>query len=679
MSTPSSDLQQLARGRIVIENVKPLIDGGRHALKREVGDVLTVEATIFRDGHDVIAAALRYRPQGSETWIEAPMECSNPGKDLWVGSFKLEQVATYTYTIEAWTDTFESWRRDLKKRVEAGQDVTSELLEGRKLLREAVYAAEEPADKQALTVSERVIGEQQNQAEAVRLALDDALARIMSRYPSGPASSSPSWQIVVDRERARFAAWYEMFPRSQLSPPPPPSTGGEETNGSPPYEGGVGRVRSATFRDCIARLPDIQRMGFDVVYLPPIHPIGKTHRKGKNNTLVAGPDDPGSPWGIGSEAGGHKAIEPSLGTLADFTAFVHTARDHGIEIALDFAIQCSPDHPYVREHPEWFYHRPDGSIKYAENPPKKYQDIYPLNFDCEAWPALWEEMKSIILFWIEHGVKIFRVDNPHTKPIPFWEWLIREIKRRHPDVIFLAEAFTRPAMMKHLAKIGFTQSYTYFTWRNGRDELVEYFTELTHSEMAEYFRGNLFANTPDILHAYLQHGGRPAFKIRYLLAATLSSLCGIYSGYELCENTPLHEGSEEYLHSEKYEIKPRDWDAPGNIKEVITRVNRARRENPALQLYENLRFHPCNNPNLLCYSKATPDRSNVVIVAVNVDPHNGHDCVVSLNLDSLGLGPDQYYRVYDVISGSEWTWHGAHNYVRLWPHQEPAHLFVVRR
>jgi starch synthase (maltosyl-transferring) len=654
MSAPTTDMATRQQQRIAIEHVRPQLDGGRHAIKREVGDVLPVEATIFRDGHEVIAASLKFRHQADEAWSETPMACVNPGKDHWVGAFRLERLGLYEYTIEAWTDSYESWRRDLRKRVEAGQNVASELLEGRKLIRAAAYAAASPLDRQALTVSERVIGEAKSEPEAVALAMENELAVLMSRYPEGLSSTyRQSLLVIVDRAQARFAAWYELFPRSQ-----PPS---------------------GTFRDCINRLPDIAAMGFDVVYLPPIHPIGRTHRKGKNNALVAGPGDPGSPWGIGCAHGGHKSVEPSLGTLDDFDAYVQAAREHGIEIALDFAIQCSPDHPYVREHPEWFYHRPDGTIKYAENPPKKYQDIYPLNFDCDAWQPLWEEMRSILLFWVGHGIRTFRVDNPHTKPIPFWEWLIASIKQEHPDVIFLAEAFTRPAMMQHLAKVGFTQSYTYFTWRNTKQELIEYFTELTQSELAEYFRGNLFANTPDILHAYLQHGGRPAFKVRYLLAATLSPLCGIYSGYELCENTPLHPGSEEYVDSEKYEIKHRDWHAPGNLSAFIARINHTRRAEPALQLYRNLRFHPVNNEQLLCYSKASPDWSSTVITVVNLDPHGVQEGIVHLDLSALGVGHDQHYAVHDVITDAVWHWKGANNYVRLDPQHEPGHLLIVKR
>jgi starch synthase (maltosyl-transferring) len=663
----SPEMERLHTARIIIEGVQPQLDGGRYPIKRLVGATLEVQADIFRDGHDLLVAVLKYRPQQQVEWSETPMRCVNPGLDLWVGSFLLNEVAAYTYTIEAWVDVFASWRVELKKKADAAQDVASELLEGARLIRStAQRLADEPASSPAaskpaefLTRAAERISKAGSQTEAVSLALDEELAAVMSRHPDRSQSSlmERELQVVVDRRRAQFAAWYEMFPRSQ----------------------GSSKDRSGTFADCIRRLPEVKRLGFDVIYLPPIHPIGKTHRKGKNNSLIAGPNDPGSPWGIGSETGGHMSIEPSLGTLEDFDGFVAAARELDIEVALDFAIQCSPDHPYVKQHPEWFYHRPDGSIKYAENPPKKYQDIYPLNFDCDAWPSLWEEMRTILLFWIGHGIRTFRVDNPHTKPIRFWEWLIGQIKGEHPDVIFLSEAFTRPKVMKTLAKVGFTQSYTYFTWRNAKAELTEYLTELTQTAMADYYRGNLFANTPDILHEYLQQGGRPAFKIRALLAATLSSLYGIYNGFELCENTPLRPGSEEYLDSEKYEIKPRDWNAPGNINDFLATVNRVRRENPALQRYRNLRFHACDNEQIICYSKATADFSNAVIVVVNLDPYRWQEGYVRLDLAELGLGADQWYAVHDQLTGALWHWHGAHNYVRLDPLREPAHLLVVQR
>ncbi len=651
------EMSRLHQSRIVIEHLTPQLEGGRYPIKRAVGEELEVRADVFRDGHDVLTVVLKHRPSDERLWTETPMSCVNPGLDHWAGRFRLERAATYLYTIEAWTDVFESWRRELRKKVEAGQDVTSELLEGTLLIKQAIPLASR-AEAAFLRLCVEGIAAQPEQAAAIAMALDDNLAGVMRLcQPRAHATTHEPLEVVVDPVKARFAAWYELFPRSQ-SPDP---------------------NRSGTFRDCIEILPDIQRMGFDVVYLPPIHPIGRTHRKGRNNSLTAAAGDPGSPWAIGNEQGGHKAVEPALGTLADFEAFVQAAGRLGIDVALDFAIQCSPDHPYVKEHPEWFYHRPDGTIKYAENPPKKYQDIYPLNFDSDAWPSLWEEMKSIFLFWIARGVKTFRVDNPHTKPVRFWEWVIRAIKSEHPEVIFLSEAFTRPRMMQALAKSGFTQSYTYFTWRNGKQELTEYLTELTQTEMAEYFRGNLFANTPDILHAYLQQGGRPAFKVRLVLAATLSSVYGIYSGFELCENTPAHAGSEEYLDSEKYEIKHRDWNQPGNLREFIALVNRTRRENPALQLYQNLCFHSTDNEQIICYSKATLDYSNTVLVVVNLDPHRPQEGYVRLDLGQLGLNGDQRYEVRDQVTGAVYHWHGAHHYVRLDANYEPAHLLVIRK
>jgi starch synthase (maltosyl-transferring) len=495
-------------------------------------------------------------------------------------------------------------------------------------------------------------------AAAVEVAGEVGLEALMTRHldRSRGTAYDRDLEVVVDRAAARFGAWYEMFPRSQGRAP----------------------GRSATFRECEDRLTDIAAMGFDVLYLPPIHPIGRTHRKGRNNAPVAGPGDPGSPWAIGSEAGGHKAVDPGLGTLEDFDHFVDAARRHGLEVALDFAVQCSPDHPYVREHPEWFYRRPDGAIKHAENPPKRYEDVYPLDFYGEGHEALWEELRSVVTHWIAHGVRIFRVDNPHTKPVPFWRWLIRGIQDEHPDVIFLAEAFTRPKVMKALAKAGFTQSYTYFTWRNFKDELAEYLTELTQSEMREYFRGNLFTNTPDILPEILQHGGRPAFKLRLALAATLSSVYGIYSGYELCESEAV-PGTEEYLDSEKYEYRVRDWDRPGHIKEYIARINRIRRENPALHEYRNLGFYPSEDPNVLFYGKMTVARDNVVLVAVNLDPFAAHSSVLHVPLAEIGLGSEETYQMHELITDTRQLWKGAANRVTLDPAVEPAAVWVVRR
>jgi starch synthase (maltosyl-transferring) len=464
------------------------------------------------------------------------------------------------------------------------------------------------------------------------------------------------YEVVVDRPRARFAAWYECFPRSQ------------------------GRVpaRHGTFEDVSGRLPDIQAMGFDVLYLPPIHPIGRAHRKGRNNALVAGPDDPGSPWAIGGPEGGHDAVDPALGTLDDFRRLVKATGDHGMEVALDLAIQCSPDHPWVREHPEWFHHRPDGTIKYAENPPKKYQDIYPLNFAGPAWESLWDAWLRIVLFWVEQGVRTFRVDNPHTKPLDFWRWLIREVQDRHPDVIFLAEAFTRPSVMRALAKMGFTQSYTYFTWRNFKEELTEYLTELTQSDMVEYFRGNFFVNTPDILPEVFQRGGPPAFRLRAALGALLSSLWGVYSGFELCENAAV-PGTEEYLDSEKYEIRVRDWDAPGHIKDLIARLNRIRRENPALHEYRNLRFYEAESDHILFFGKATAARDNVVLAAVNLDPFQAHEARLALPLAALGVAPDEAYELTELLSGTRRLCRGPQQTVTLDPRLGPAVIWRLGR
>ncbi len=462
--------------------------------------------------------------------------------------------------------------------------------------------------------------------------------------------------MVVDRVRARYAAWYELFPRS------------------------AGRLpgQSGTFADAATRLPVIAAMGFDVVYFPPIHPIGRINRKGPNNTLVAGPDDPGSPYAIGNETGGHDAIEPSLGTLNDFRAFVEAARGLGMDVALDFAIQCAPDHPWVKDHPDWFYVRPDGTIKYAENPPKKYEDIYPINFQTADWRNLWEELKRIVLFWADQGVTTFRVDNPHTKPTVFWEWLIAEVQQSHPETVFLSEAFTRPKVMKALAKAGFTQSYTYFTWRNFKREITEYLTELTQSEMAEYFRGNFFTNTPDILPVILQEGGRPAFKMRLALATTLSSVYGIYSGYELCEATPV-PGKEEYLNSEKYEYKVWDWDRPGNIIDYVTALNRMRREHPALHEYDNLRVYTADDDNVICYGKATADHSDIVVGVVNLDPFQPHESAIHLPVEEFGIKPDEQYRATDLLSGETFIWTGGTQHLRLDPHNEPARFFSLQR
>jgi len=640
----------------VIENLRPLIDGGRYPVKRVVGDDLAVEADVFKDGHDVVAAALKWRALGETRWHETPMALVD--NDRWRGVCTVYENATYEYTVEAWTDTFRGWQHEFAAKFEAGiTDLRSETLEGAALLDEAAHRASDAADAIRLRELAEMMRVGEN-AQVNEIAHSGELEVLMATYPerAGATQYAPAPRVVVDRKKARTAAWYEFFPRSA------------EGHGD----------RGSTFRDCLPRIDDAKAMGFDVIYFPPIHPIGHTNRKGRNNSVTCEPWEPGVPYAIGSEFGGHKAIEPSLGTFEDFQWLEQEIRNRGMEIALDFALNCSPDHPYVREHPEWFYRRPDGTIKYAENPPKKYEDIYPLNFRCENWQELWQEMTSVILFWAERGVRIFRVDNPHTKPVPFWEYLIASVRNQYPDVIFLSEAFTKPKMMKALAKAGFTQSYTYFTWREKKAELTEYFTELTQTEMREYFRGNLFPNTPDILPLHLQEGGRPAFMIRSVLAATLSSVYGIYSGFELCENAAL-PGREEYLDSEKYQWKERDWDAPGNIKDWITRLNRIRKENRALHLSDNLRFYRTDNDAILCYGKMTPARDNIILVVVNLDPRRSQNSYVHVPLEDLGAMDADTYQVHDLLSDARYIWRGSANYVELNPEVQPAHVFRVRR
>jgi starch synthase (maltosyl-transferring) len=640
----------------VIENLQPLIDGGRYPVKRVVGDDLAVEADVFKDGHDIVAAALKWRLLGEARWHETPM--AHVDNDRWRGVCTVYENATYEYTVEAWSDTFRSWQREFAAKFEAGIiDLRSETLEGAALLDEAANRAADAVDGARLRELAEIIRSGEN-AEINEIAHSGELEVLMATYPdrAGATQYAPAPRVIVDRKEARIAGWYEFFPRSA------------EGRGD----------RGSTFRACLPRVEDAKAMGFGVIYFPPIHPIGHTNRKGRNNSVTSESWEPGVPYAIGSEFGGHKAIEPSLGTFEDFAWLEQEIRNRGMEIALDFAVNCSPDHPYVKEHPEWFYRRPDGTIKYAENPPKKYQDIYPLNFRCENWQELWAEMQSIILFWADRGVRIFRVDNPHTKPAPFWEYLISGVRKRFPDVIFLSEAFTKPKMMKVLAKAGFTQSYTYFTWRHTKAELTEYFTELTQTAMRDYFRGNLWTNTPDILPLHLQEGGRPAFMIRSVLAATLSSVYGIYSGFELCENAAL-PGREEYLDSEKYQWKERDWDAPGNIKDWITRLNRIRKENRALQLYDNLRFYRSDSDAILCYGKMTPARDNIILVVVNLDPRRVHHSHVHVPLEDFGVMDADVYQVHDLLSDARYTWHGNSNYVELNPRVQPAHIFRVRR
>jgi starch synthase (maltosyl-transferring) len=634
---------------------------------------------MFADGHDRIAGVLKYRRQGNgrpkaegrrpkqDAWNEVPL--ADLGNDRWGASFTVSEIGSYEYTVEGWIDRFSTWLNGLIAKATAGQDVASELLEGAQLLEEAAAAESGPSrmTDRLLEFADTVRSDRP-QADRVAAASDPELVELMRQRPDRRTSTTADRVlcVTVDPVRARCGAWYEMFPRSVTRD----------------------ASRSGTFREAETRLPDIAAMGFDVVYLPPIHPIGRTHRKGPNNSLTCGPNDPGSPWAIGSSEGGHTAIEPGLGTLDDFDRFVETASHLGLQIALDIAFQASPDHPWVREHPEWFRHRPDGSIKYAENPPKKYQDIYPFDFENRDRQALWAALRDVFLFWIEHGVKVFRVDNPHTKPFRFWEWCIADIKRLHPDAVFLSEAFTRPKVMRYLAKAGFTQSYTYFTWRNSAGELREYLTELTQGDVAEYLRPNFFANTPDILHEYLQQGGKPAFEVRLILAATLSASYGIYSGFELCENTAIRPGSEEYLDSEKYQIRPRDWNGPGHLKELIARVNSIRRQHPALQQNTTLRFHPSSADALLCFSKsegrpAAEGRplgaaGDFVFVVANTTPAFTQHGWVEVPIATLGIGPEEVYIVEDLLDSATYTWRGAWNYVRLDPRERMGHIFVIR-
>jgi starch synthase (maltosyl-transferring) len=588
--------------RVVIESPRPEVDCGRYPAKRVVGEEVVVEADAFTDGHDSVVCQLLFRCLGEKEWKTIGMQFL--GNDRWRGSFRVEQLGRYEYTVRAWPDPLETWKRDLEKRKAAGQDISVDLQIGAEI---------EKHPERNVTYYDKVL------------------------------------QVVVDPVRARFSSWYEMFPRSAR-----------------------GDGKHGTFRDVIDRLPYIAEMGFDVLYLPPVHPIGTTARKGKNNDVAALPGDVGSPWAIGSKEGGHKAVHPDLGTLADFDSLVKAANKLGIEVALDIAFQCSPDHPYVKEHPEWFRWRPDGTVQYAENPPKKYQDIYPFEFETTAWPELYDELKSVFEFWIEHGVRIFRVDNPHTKPFAFWEWVITELKTKNKDLIFLSEAFTRPRIMHRLSKLGFTQSYTYFTWRNTKPELIEYFLELSSSEKREYFRPNVWPNTPDILHATLQHGGPPAFAARVILAATLSANYGLYGpAYELMEHMPREPGSEEYLYSEKYEIKRWDTGRPDSLSSLIKKLNGIRKANPALQSDWSLKFHPIDNDQLIAYSKKQGD--NQVLVIVNLDTR-----FVQSGWVEFGFGGEAF-EVQDLLGGRRYTWQGDKNYVELNPHALPAHVFLVHR
>ncbi len=643
--------------RVVVRAVRPEIDGGRFPIKRVVGDRVVVEADVYADGHDAVACVLRHRHDRVSGWQEARM--APLGNDRWRGSFVASGLGSARYTIEGWLDPFATWRGDLRKRVGAGRVSPVDIRVGVELVERAATRAE-TNDAERLRGWARALRNEDDPSRQHALALDDELGDLACRHPDRSRATRYDRElgVTIDPPAARFGSWYEMFPRSCATEP----------------------GRHGTLRDVEARLDYVAAMGFDILYLPPIHPIGSAFRRGKNDTADCEPDDVGSPWAIGSPAGGHTAIHPDLGSFDDLERLVRAAAARKMAVALDIAFQCAPDHPYVTQHPAWFRRRPDGTIQYAENPPKRYQDIYPIEFENEDREALWSELSGVITFWIARGIRIFRVDNPHTKPFRFWEWLIAEIKREHPDVVFLAEAFTRPRIMYELAKLGFTQSYTYFTWRNTKQELTDYFTELTQRDVAEFFRPNLWPNTPDILHEYLQVGGRPAFIVRLVLAGTLGASYGIYGpAFELCENTPRTPSSEEYRDSEKYQIRPRDLDASWSLRDLIARVNRARRENPALQRDDSLRFHDVDNDALICYSKAAEDGANVVLVVVNLDATDVQAGWVSLDLGALGVDPDQPFQVHDLLGDGRYLWQGPRNYVELDPHVLPAHVFRVRR
>jgi starch synthase (maltosyl-transferring) len=644
--------------RVVIENVRPEIQGGRFPIKRTIGEHVEVTADTYADGHDMLHAVLLHRPVSQRDWEEVPMQPLV--NDRWQAEFIVFVEGIHLYTLKAWVDPFQSWSRDFSKKLEAGQDIAVDLLTGVQLVQAAgKRASGEDARRLAACAGELSRLGKQNLNQAAQMISNVDLTTLMVLHADRNQATiyGKELRVVVDRERARFSTWYEMFPRSC----------------------GAEAGRHGSFRDCERRLEYVSGMGFDVLYLPPIHPIGRAHRKGKNNTEEATPEDVGSPWAIGSKEGGHRAIHPELGTLEDFRRLLARAKEFGLEVAMDLAFQCAPDHPYVLEHKEWFRLRPDGTVQYAENPPKKYQDIYPLYFENEHNRELREELRSVALFWIEQGIRIFRVDNPHTKPFDFWEWLIAGIKTVYPEVLFLSEAFTRPKVMRRLSQVGFTQSYTYFAWRNAKSELTDYFTELTQTEAREYFRPNLWPNTPDILTEFLQFGGRPAFMIRLVLAATLGASYGIYGpAFELCENRALRPGSEEYIDSEKYQILRWDIDNPDSLRSLITRVNHIRRENPALQSDWSLGFHPVDNNQLIVYSKTTGDRSNIIVVVVNLDPHHTQSGWVDLPVESFQLDPHQLYQVHDLLTDARYFWHGTHNYVELNPQLLPAHIFRIR-
>lgn len=652
---------QEGRVRAVIDAVLPVVDGGRFPAKRIAGEAVRVEAHCFADGHDKLRAILRWQAVDDAKIYEVDM--TEQVNDVWTAEFTPPVAGRYRYTVAAWVDHFESWRCELERRDDEG-DIRIALKVGAALVEKASPRA--GADDGAVLSKWSALlrdtaddpGNHLDAAGMKALALDPARASIVERYADRSVASSATLELIVDRKRAQYSTWYELFPRSAAAQP----------------------GRHGTFRDVEARLPYIAHMGFDVLYLPPIHPIGRVNRKGANNALTAQTDDVGSPWAIGSSEGGHKAILPQLGSLDDFKSLTRKAREFGMEIALDIAFQCAPDHPYVRAHPAWFKHRPDGSVQYAENPPKKYQDIYPFDFENDDWRGLWNELKSVFDFWIAQGVRIFRVDNPHTKSFAFWEWVIGAIKQAQPDVIFLAEAFTRPKVMHRLAKVGFTQSYTYFTWRNTKQELTEYFTELSHGPGSDYFRPNLWPNTPDILHEALQSGVRAVFAARLVLAATLSANYGIYGpAYELLESTPREPGSEEYRDSEKYQIRAWPLERPDSLGPLIARVNRIRRENAALHDDRTLTFCPIDNEQLIAYWKYDAASKNVVLTVVNLDPYNSQSGWIDLDLRAWDIEVDQPYQMHDLLSDQRFEWRGRRNYVQLEPYRMPAHVFTLRR
>ena len=643
------------RVRAVIEAVSPSVDGGRFAAKRIEGERVAVEADCFADGHDALRARLRWRAEGGEDWRETEMALL--ANDRWRGSFVAGKPGRYRFAVCAWVDHFRSWRNELLRREDA-EDIRIAARVGAGLIAEAAARAR-AADRKRLAQWAAELRAESSAEALKQAALDETLAAVADRYPDRSLEArSADLPLEVDRALARFSTWYELFPRS-ASPEP---------------------GRHGTFRDVEARLAYVAELGFDVLYLPPIHPIGREKRKGRNNALAATPGDVGSPWAIGGEEGGHTAFHPQLGTAADFRRLVARARALGIEIALDIAFQCAPDHPWVREHPQWFRRRPDGSVQYAENPPKKYQDIYPFHFETDDWRGLWSALKGVIDFWIGEGVTIFRVDNPHTKAFAFWEWAIAGVNREHPEVIFLSEAFTRPKVMHRLAKLGFTQSYTYFAWRNTRHELTEYFTELARGPGREYFRPNVWPNTPDILTEALQYGGRAMHLSRLVLAATLAASYGIYGpAFELMESQAREPGSEEYLDGEKYQLRHWDLERPESLREFIALVNRIRRENPALHSDASLRFFASDNDQLLCYAKSTEDGANQIVTVVSLDPHNPHSGWLELDLPALGLEPGRPFQMHDLLTGARFLWQGARNFVRLDPARSPAHIFRVRR